>query len=58
MASNMHGYRVNMDVANACELHTYGTSEFEWRCDRVYVLTTPHPGRRRRIISIKTQQRR
>jgi hypothetical protein len=58
MASIMHSYVMNMDVVNAYAMSTYGRSVFEWRCDRVDVLTTPHPGHRRQTISIKTQQRR
>jgi hypothetical protein len=58
MASIMHSYVMNMDVVNTSMMRTYGISEFEWRCNRVDVLTTPHPGRRRQTISIKTQQRR
>jgi hypothetical protein len=57
MASIMHGYVMKMDVVNACTMNRYGISVFERRCDRVDVLTAPHSGLRRRMISIKTQQR-
>jgi hypothetical protein len=58
MASIMHSYVMKMDVVNACTMRRYGTSVFEWRCDRVDVLTTSRAGLRRQTISIKTQQRR
>jgi hypothetical protein len=57
MASIMHSDVMKMDVVNTAVMRTYVADEFEWRCDRVSVLTIAHPGLRRTTISIKAQQR-
>jgi hypothetical protein len=57
MASIMHSYAMKMDVVSTDVMSRYVTDEFEWRCNRVSAVTSPHPGLRRTTISIKAQQR-